>query len=812
MAKVKPPGSRPPPGKPTGQPLGDKQATASELPTTSPRPWRWLLSAVALALVAGLALWWMRPSADPLAQHDAEAARPATPSVATSAPAAYVDNATCESCHEAETRLWQQSHHAMAMAEATPATVLGDFNDARFEHAGVVSRFFQRDGKYFVNTDGPDGKLADFEVSYTFGVHPLQQYLIAMPGGRLQPLQIAWDVPRRKWFRLIPDEKAPPGDVLHWTGRYQTANTMCITCHTTAFEKRYDAGTDTFASTWQAANVSCQACHGPGGAHLEWARRNAEGKLDPDQPVPARHGLPVTLDAANAKLQVDVCSPCHSRRSELTAVAVPGEPRLDHYLPALLTEGPYHADGQQLEEVFVDGSYRQSRMYLFGVACTACHDAHSGKLTLAGDAVCLQCHGETPNPSFPSAAGQFATPEHHHHQPGTPGAQCVDCHMPAKNYMLIQPRPDHSLRVPRPDLSVKIGTPNACNDCHADRPPQWAAEQVATWYGPERRQEPHFGEALAAARSGQPGANEGLVRLVADPLQPAIVRATALAELDDDPTTGISERIAATRDADPEVRAAAAASLRSAPAQQRLDALGPLLRDPLRAVRVAAASSLASLPAARFDASTRSAFDAALAEYIAAQQTALDMPGARLNLAVLYQDLGQADVAEGHYLAALGIDPDFTPARANLARLYNAGGRNADAERVLTEGLQRQPRIGELQYMLGLLLGEQGRLEDAAGAFAKAAELMPGHARVHYNLGLALQHLGRTDGAEKALATAQRLEPGAGEYAYALAVFYAQNGRREEALEWASQLLLQRPDDPQVQQLVRQLAAGATRR
>jgi Flp pilus assembly protein TadD len=383
--------------------------------------------------------------------------------------------------------------------------------------------------------------------------------------------------------------------------------------------------------------------------------------------------------------------------------------------------------------------------------------------------------------------------------------------MPAKNYMLIQPRPDHSLRVPRPDLSVRIGTPNACNDCHADQTAQWAADQVAAWYGPERRQEPHFGEALAAARSRQPGAHEALVRLVADPLQPGIARATALAELRADPVTGVSERIAATRDADPEVRAAAAESLRPVAAEQRLAALGPLLRDPLRAVRIAAASSLASLPATGFDASTRSAFDAALAEYIAAQQTALDMPGARLNLAVLYQDLGQADVAESHYLAALKIDPDFTPARANLARLYNAGGRNADAERVLTEALQRQPGIGELQYMLGLLLAEQGRLPEAADVLATAAKLMPRDARLHYNLGLALQHLGRTEGAEKALIAAQRLEPGTGEFAYALAVFYAQNGRREEALEWASQLLLQHPDDPQVQQLVRQLAGGAAR-
>jgi predicted CXXCH cytochrome family protein len=692
------------------------------------------------------------------------------------------------------------------MAAPSEQTVRGDFNGTTFKHQGVTTRFFKRADKFVVRTDGPDGKLADFEVSYTFGVAPLQQYLIALPGGRLQPLQIAWDSERKRWFHLLPDEKAPPGDVLHWTGRYQTGNTMCISCHTTGFEKRYDAGADTFASRWSEPNVSCQSCHGPGQRHVLWAQRRQQGQAAPDL-AGERFGLPINLSKMTGAQQVEACAQCHSRRSELTPSYLPGQPRLDHFLPSLLTPPLYHADGQQLEEVYVDGSFRQSKMYQKGVGCLSCHDAHTSKVKLAGNALCLQCHAAQANPALPAfagAAGNFDTPAHHFHKPGSAGASCVSCHMPAKTYMQVQARPDHSLRVPRPDLSVKIGTPNACTTCHADKPAQWAADQVVRWYEPTRRQDTHFGEAFAAASAGQPQALEALAKLAVDAARPAIVRASALAPLRADGRSGISERIQATRDVDPEVRAAAADSFDAVPPAQRLYALAPLLSDPARAVRIAAARGLSSVPQDQI-AAQRPAFEAALAEYVAAQEVALDMPGAQLNLAVVYQNTGRLDLAEQHYLQALKIDPDFTPARANLARFYSSTARNADAERVLTEGLKRVPAIGELQYSLGLLLAEERRIDEAAAALAMAAKLLPDRARVHYNLGLALQQLGRRQPAEAALLQAQKLDPGDPAICYALAVLYVQGQQYAKALPWAEKLLALEPANTEARQLVGEL-------
>ena len=159
---------------------------------------------------------------------------------------------------------------------ADDQTVLGDFDGASFTHFGVTSTFFRRDGQFFVRTDGPDGQLHDYEIAYTFGVTPLQQYLIAFPGSRYQALGIAWDtrpveIGGQRWFHLYPDEPLDHDDRLHWTGPNQTWNYMCAECHSTDLRKNYDSSADRYETTWSEIDVSCEACHGPGSRHVTWA-------------------------------------------------------------------------------------------------------------------------------------------------------------------------------------------------------------------------------------------------------------------------------------------------------------------------------------------------------------------------------------------------------------------------------------------------------------------------------------------------------------------------------------------------------------
>ena len=820
--------------EPAPVPLPAKAATPPPPTTTRSFARRvpWVVAAL-LLVAASLAFWLLREAPGP-APAAAGAAAPIAASNAPPVPAAhasagFVDNARCIGCHQDAAGQWQQSHHFVAMAAPTAESVRGNFDGATFRHQGTTSRFFRREGKYFVNTDGPDGKLADFEIAYTFGVDPLQQYLIAIPGGRLQPLTIAWDTQKKRWFHLYPHEQAPPGDVMHWTGRYQTGNTMCIACHTTGYEKRYDAQADGFDTRWKEPNVSCQSCHGAGSAHVAWADKQPAGRhgavasavaiavapaAAPAASAAAsgpRYGLTMDFRTRDAGAEVEVCAACHSRRSELTASPKAGEPLLDNFLPARLDAGLYHADGQQRDEVYVYGSFRQSKMYQHGVRCSDCHNPHTAKLKVEGNSVCLQCHQAGANPRFASAAGHYDSPAHHHHTAGSAGAQCVSCHMPSTNYMQVHARPDHSLRIPRPDLAASAASPDACTACHAGKAPAWAAAAIAGWFPNSTHRGPHYGQVLLAARAGAPGADAALAQLAADTARPAIVRATALAELRSWPQGHDAVRLAATRDADAEVRVAAADSMENASTAQRLQALAPLLNDPIRAVRITAARSLSTLDPAGFDAMQRRSFDSALQEYIAAQSVSLDMPGARLNLAVIYQNTGQPDLAEANYLAALHIDPDFTPARANLAQFYAARARPADAERVLTDGLKRVPAQGDLQYSLGLILAEQGRMPEAATALARAAVLLPQRARVRYNWGLALQQTGKPREAERAFLDAQRLDPLDTAAPYALAVLMAQQQRWRDALTAAEQLQRLSPADPQVRRFVEQLRAQAQR-
>ena len=230
----------------------------------------WVAAATGIAIAAAGALaWWAIGRSGPPPAHQVEAGA-----------AHFVGSQACAGCHAAQHTAWQGSQHQLAMQHATPASVLGNFDGAHFTYAGVTSTFFRRDGKYFVRTDGPDGKLADFEIKYTYGVAPLQQYLIELPGGRIQALSIVWDTrPRsqggQRWYHLYPKERITHTDPLHWTRAAQNWNFMCSECHSTDVHRNYDAAAGTFKTTWSEISVGCEACHGAGSAHVEWAQNKA---------------------------------------------------------------------------------------------------------------------------------------------------------------------------------------------------------------------------------------------------------------------------------------------------------------------------------------------------------------------------------------------------------------------------------------------------------------------------------------------------------------------------------------------------------
>jgi Flp pilus assembly protein TadD len=735
-------------------------------------------------------------------------------------PAHFVGAKACAECHAAETARWKGSHHAQAMQPATPATVLGDFADASFDHAGVVTTFSRVGDKFMVRSDGPDGTLHDYEIAYTFGVYPLQQYLIAMPGGRLQAFGIAWDSrPKdqggQRWFHLYPDQTLTAGDRLHWTGRDQTWNYQCAGCHSTNLAKNYDLTSNTYATAWTDVDVSCEACHGPGSHHVVWATSPMPHPADDGhmglvawlKPSDTGHwemnaetGIARRSEPLVSQ-EMDVCFTCHSRRKAIAPDPAVSGPFLDSYLPALLEPGFYHADGQIDGEVFEYGSFVQSRMFHAGVTCSNCHEPHDLKLRATGNALCSQCH----------LPAKFNVSDHYHHQPGSPGAQCVNCHMPSKTYMVVDDRRDHSFRVPRPDLSITIGTPNTCTGCHRDKSPIWAAEHTAAWFPHGRQTTVQYGTALHAGRIGAVGAERLLDQLILDQAQPGIARSSALVDLAGIATPASQAAIkAAIVDPSALVRTAVPRALPASPSPAMVQAVAPLLRDPVRAVRIETARALAGIDPNTLPQSQRDALDGAYHELVAAEMVDADRPEAHLNLGLLDLRRQRPTDAEVEYRTALRLDPNFIPGLTNLADLDRMRGQEQLGEELLRKALEIDPKSADVRHSLGLLLVRQHNYAEALVQLRQASELAPDNARYAYVYAIALNSTSAASQAVDVLVHTHRQHPADAEVLTALFSIARDQGDSATALSYARELVKLDPTDIRLRLLVQTLEKQQT--
>jgi Flp pilus assembly protein TadD len=684
--------------------------------------------------------------------------------------------------------------------------------------------------------------MADFEVKYVFGVDPLQQYMVEFDRSddtpeneiaRLQVLRVSWDTAKKEWFYLRPpdvDEKLTPDNDLHWTGIAQRWNNMCADCHSTNLQKAYDDKTKTYHTTFSEIDVSCEACHGPGGMHVKLAESKF---LFWDR----RHGYGLAkLKGMSTKKQLDTCFQCHSRRRILKPGYRPGEDFYDYFANELLLSHTYHADGQILDEVYVHGSFIQSKMYHKAIRCTDCHEPHTARLKHDGNQVCTSCHQHS--------AGKYDSLTHHRHKLDGTGASCVDCHMPETTYMAVDPRRDHSLRVPRPDLSVKLGTPNACTRCHLDRAKlapekrdkftqyadwliaartdeevkaslaevdQWSAKYFREWYGEKEDVSTNFANTLIEARKGASEAAIDLASIAKNKRLPGIVRATSLYELGQyAPSVVIDTTEKLLADDDPQVRTTAVANLQLLNDDTRLmKLLVPMLEDPVRSVRTEAARVLANVPRQMLSGGQRRLLQAALEEFKAGVLVNNDRAAAHLTLGVVYESLNDPRAAEKAYQSAIHVEPHVTGPRTNLAALLEGQAEAAEnnARRIaqqnreaamesIMESQQLRERVAELR-------------RDELPLLGRDAKLAPDNAAIQYRYGLSLYLHGRQEEALSSLANAVRLEPNTPDFVLALALLCRQQGDLASAIKHIERLLELRPNDPSYQQLYREVVQQA---
>ena len=638
-------------------------------------------------------------------------------------PPQYVGSDTCVSCHSDEVADWQGSHHALAWAKPTAETVVGGFDGRRFTHQGSTTRFLKDDGQYVIETEDAKGGKRRFEVAGVAGVEPLQQYIIETEPGRMQSFDVVWDVEEERWFHLYPDQTLTPDDGLHWSGPYKNWNARCAECHATGFEKNYDPKRDLYHSRQVEIGVGCEACHGPAQAHVEWAETGK--RLDGTKWTGTNDiGLLINLpsdDSAEAELrgylagtqqrlsrlsnsetQIQQCAGCHSRREPFEGGnPLPGTPFHDAYRLSNLRAGLYHPDGQIEDEVYVYGSFLQSKMYANGVTCTNCHNPHTADLKLEGNALCAQCHSPAGNLDFPTLAlKDYDDPSHTFHAEGSTGAECKSCHMIERTYMGVDGRRDHSFRIPRPDLSLQTQAPNACNDCHDDQTYRWAVDAVASWYPNSTKRGPHFSHILAKGRNDLRGQGEALVGLAEYEALPAIARATALDMLVPLTSPALATRLEPLLShPEPLVRVAAISIQRGAPETERSARLVGLLGDPVKAVRIAAARGFLGMRIAYMPEKMNQDLNTAMGEWQASLAAKADFPEAQLVLAGIGLTTRRMDVALNAFGEAVKMDPQLTQAWVMMVRIHDALGDRLAAIETVRSALEKNPDDVQLNLM-----------------------------------------------------------------------------------------------------------------
>lgn len=630
-------------------------------------------------------------------------------------PSAYVGSDACQSCHAEAFNKWEDSHHFHAMEIPTAESVLGDFNNTTYEADGLKNEFYIDGEDYMVAVEN-NGARDTFKVKYTFGFEPLQNYLVETENGKIQTLRATWDTKNGKWYNQYAGEVFDKNDWFYFTNQSANWNGMCASCHSTDVSKNYDLGSDSYHTTFTEITVGCESCHGKGSRHIEMVNQS-EYSAD-------NSGFGA-VNVGNYSFE-NTCGACHSRRSQYYENVQPGADYHDAYNIAWLSDRNYEVDGQIEDEDYVLGSFLSSKMHQNDVICTDCHDAHSTKLKLEGNSLCLQCHDQTYNDK-----------KHHFHEMNTNGADCVSCHMTGKDYMGNDFRRDHSFRIPRPDQSVNYGTPNACIGCHTDKPNEWAAEQIETWYGPERA--PHFSDQLL---SGWIDGNlTDLVSLANDDSAAAIVRGTAIFYLSQTSLDLVYNNIKKwTKSEEELVRKAAQQAIHDFPLEQRLTFAIPALGDKNRGVRIEAVVNLIDAEDQIPQAYALS-YDQAMADYKAYMNYSSDFLEGQTQMAQYHYKKGNFNAAITSFRRALKIDSLRAEPRLNLAITYNILGENEKCleQLNLLESIEPGP---QMYYMRGLLLAEMQNYPKAVSDLEKAIKLNPNNPTFYYNLVLIYKEMG----------------------------------------------------------------------
>ncbi len=685
----------------------------------------------------------------------------------------FVGSMTCLSCHKEQYLNWKDSHHDQAMKIADSLSVLADFNNVSFTSNNTKSTFFKRGNDHFVNTIGEDGNNHDYKIEYTFGVTPLQQYIVQLSYGKYQCLQTAWDTEQNKWFDLQPDiDDIEVGEWIHWTGGGMRWNSSCADCHSTNLHKNFDSKSNSYNTTFSEINVGCEACHGPASLHVDYYKNPNKTK------APSHMFMDSSLPSTEL---VDKCARCHSLRKQITKAFDFKGQFVDHYSPTLLVDPVYEPDGQIRGENYVYGSFIQSKMYHNGVSCKDCHNVHSLKLKQNGNALCLSCHDQ-----------KYDNASHHFHDENSKATQCINCHMTGKTYMGNDFRRDHSFRIPRPDQTIKYGTPNACNNCHSTKSPKWASDFINAKYGTERA--PHFSDLLLA---GYHGDKDAYYSLISQGNYPDIARATALNlyakhQLSPQELMSIKKFV---KDSSAMVRKEAIDAFEKMESPDFSLFLEPLLLDSIRMVRISAAAYFNTVNLTPLN------FTNANNEQLEELEMNADFASGQHQIAVHQQKKGNIELAIKAYKKAIELDRYQNISRLNLALLIYQQGDISEAEKLYLKVIDQDPDYSYSYYMLGLLYHEIENSLEALKYLGLACEREPLNLRAFYNYALKLQEVGQNEKSIRIMDRALTIIPDNEEFLYVKLIGQLNDNRHDASYNTCLKLLEIAPNNTNYKQI-----------
>jgi len=694
-------------------------------------------------------------------------------SPSTGKPTGYAGSAGCRECHEKFYLLWSTSFHGLAMQPYT-----AELAKARLtlQPTDIVA------GKHRYRADLQTGVVIErsgdpeqrYRIVQTMGGKNVFYFLTELDRGRLQVLPVAYDVRHQVWFDTTASAERHFGDrrdeVLHWKHRLLTFNTSCFSCHVSQLSKNYDLESDSYRTTWAEPGINCETCHGPSAEHVRLFRERPPG-----QPAPADLKLIVTRKLSHEQRNA-MCAPCHAKMSPVTMNFIPGERYFDHFDLVAFENDDFYPDGRDLGENYTYTQWRMSPCARSGqldfLHCHTSSGRYRFKEAAKANDACLPCHDERVKDA----------PAHTHHKAGTPGNECVSCHMPMTEFARMR-RSDHSMRPPTPATTFIYRSPNACNICHTNRDAGWADKYVRTWRKRDY-QKPVLQRAamIATARKGIWTRLPDILAYLSSPNPEEIQTVSLIRLLANCPSDDKWPVLRGlTGDSSPLVRASAVDALGARLDHANSDTLLKALGDDFRLVRVRAAAALSGIPEERLLEEQRRRVRDAMAELMDSMMSRPDDMASHYNLGNFNMARGRMAEAATEFETASRLQPEALPPYVNAALAYNALGQNDKAEASLRRALSLDSTNAAANLNLGMLLAEMGRISDAEQAFRAAYKASPQSAQAAYNLGVLLSK----DHPEEALDWCRRaaeLGRDNPQYGYTYAFYLHRAGRTKAAL------------------------------